>query len=777
MERSSNTGKPAAIGVRECRRSTDGGGGREGHSRPSDESVRVSEVAEWLNLPDSGNEAEEGDGAAPVGNDGAAVAFASRGGEPARIGTASMVSRAAAHDRDVLPAGCAFDNDWPRMDEHGYRDRAHASRDNHDDDDDGDSGNGTGDGGGDGGGSYDISDFSDVFAGVIASFETGDIDGSGDDIGSTLRTAGLADGRFAAGGGLGDSDFNRNAPACRADERRGGTVSDLLLGAQPALPSAAAAAAPRLNGNAARRDRDEQAQAQTQLHRRRNPPFEPPPPVMVPSPRPPQQSHPRPQRPPPWQQRPPTAPLDQLPTSVSLRELLAGLVSRVDLGTRQQLLETHNQFKAGDITVEHLVLKIRQHVQHQTLVDVATALSGAQITYRDYSEYYLDGAAAAATARDGDNESSVSDDHSSMATATTTRSDSTSTDSTGGYNGGGDDDDDDEVGSRPARRRVRKEAWSRVEHLIFLKGLSVFGRGKWKQIADAMPKRSVKQVASHAKKFFLRQKRDVADKRVRSIHDLVLDSPEMRELEYGLEHGLIENPGFDLAAVGIVQQIRAHFCPASPAAVAAAAARAAAAAQTPRSASLSMSAASPASARRHTYHLPPPSPSPQQQQQQQYHSTDAYYGYGSASLPGRVAGPLGRRSPTHYRHWSDEATATATAATAANNYDASRMIEGEYDHGDRGDSNGVAHDSRRHNGGSGGVDCSRQFSLATSLLLQHHRSNKNVGGCSGRDDNADDPEVHDREMRLQKLEHTAILLRSTLGTLRTRMYVSDPRGC
>eukprot|EP00890_Picochlorum_soloecismus_P002826 jgi/Picsp_1/3544/NSC_06382-R1_mcb2 protein len=48
-------------------------------------------------------------------------------------------------------------------------------------------------------------------------------------------------------------------------------------------------------------------------------------------------------------------------------------------------------------------------------------------------------------------------------------------------------------------------SWNEAEHLAFLKGLQVFGKGQWKQISRYyVPTRTPTQVASHAQKHFLR---------------------------------------------------------------------------------------------------------------------------------------------------------------------------------------------------------------------------------------------------------------------------------
>lgn len=76
---------------------------------------------------------------------------------------------------------------------------------------------------------------------------------------------------------------------------------------------------------------------------------------------------------------------------------------------------------------------------------------------------------------------------------------------------------------------------------MFLRGLQKFNRGSWKQISLYVKTRTPTQVQSHAQKFFLRQRQDV--KKKCSIHDLALDSPEMREVarQYGDRDVLFAN--------------------------------------------------------------------------------------------------------------------------------------------------------------------------------------------------------------------------------------------
>lgn len=245
------------------------------------------------------------------------------------------------------------------------------------------------------------------------------------------------------------------------------------------------------------------------------------------------------------------ATLDDTEKTISLKELLSAVLPRVDTCVRQHLLELHNRFKLGRVTLEELVLAIRKKVTHDILVEVTAELQETPKTTRDYESFYLEGEQDRSSSHSVAGDDSDSFDAGSQGADPLSNAHSTMTSATASS--------DTSVQPGAGRSKSKKRTWSHLEHLIFLKGLQIFGRGKWKHIAAAIPGRSVNQVTSHGKKFLLRQKKNFKDKHMRSIHDLVLDSPEMRELEKALENGDISSPGFDLKAVGIVQRIRSNF--------------------------------------------------------------------------------------------------------------------------------------------------------------------------------------------------------------------------
>ncbi|KAL0491103.1 hypothetical protein AKO1_009703 [Acrasis kona] len=85
--------------------------------------------------------------------------------------------------------------------------------------------------------------------------------------------------------------------------------------------------------------------------------------------------------------------------------------------------------------------------------------------------------------------------------------------------------------SEPDGRRPRK-GWTRSEHITFLMGMKLNGRGNWKDISKLLESKSPKQVQSHAQKYFLRQYKQ--NKNKRSIHDF--NEEDLNELLNDVEY-------------------------------------------------------------------------------------------------------------------------------------------------------------------------------------------------------------------------------------------------
>eukprot|EP01118_Nematostelium_gracile_P011216 TRINITY_DN394_c0_g1_i3.p1 TRINITY_DN394_c0_g1~~TRINITY_DN394_c0_g1_i3.p1 ORF type:complete len:491 (+),score=114.46 TRINITY_DN394_c0_g1_i3:196-1668(+) len=66
-----------------------------------------------------------------------------------------------------------------------------------------------------------------------------------------------------------------------------------------------------------------------------------------------------------------------------------------------------------------------------------------------------------------------------------------------------------------------KQGWTKEEHVRFLNGLQIHGKGAWKEISLIVNTRTPTQIQSHAQKYYLRQKQSVKNKR--SIHDLTIE--------------------------------------------------------------------------------------------------------------------------------------------------------------------------------------------------------------------------------------------------------------
>lgn len=83
----------------------------------------------------------------------------------------------------------------------------------------------------------------------------------------------------------------------------------------------------------------------------------------------------------------------------------------------------------------------------------------------------------------------------------------------------------------PIKKGPYKSGWKKDEHLRFLKGLQIHGRGSWKDIALIVGTRTPTQIQVHAHRYYLRQQQGTKNKR--SIHDISLEDLEELEVQHG----------------------------------------------------------------------------------------------------------------------------------------------------------------------------------------------------------------------------------------------------
>ncbi|KAF1872504.1 hypothetical protein Lal_00016805 [Lupinus albus] len=90
----------------------------------------------------------------------------------------------------------------------------------------------------------------------------------------------------------------------------------------------------------------------------------------------------------------------------------------------------------------------------------------------------------------------------------------------------------------PPVQRHKRILWTEDEHRLFVHGLDVYGKGKWKSISiNILPSKTPSQIASHAQKYFLRQ--SAAEKKRRSIHDNHNNMIMMMEPNHNHNHASI----------------------------------------------------------------------------------------------------------------------------------------------------------------------------------------------------------------------------------------------
>ncbi|EME27793.1 myb family transcription factor [Galdieria sulphuraria] len=75
-----------------------------------------------------------------------------------------------------------------------------------------------------------------------------------------------------------------------------------------------------------------------------------------------------------------------------------------------------------------------------------------------------------------------------------------------------------------------KRSWTKKEHFLFLQGLEEYGKGQWQSIANKIGTKTASQVRSHCKKYLMRQQKDQQSKKMKTIHDMTMESPEMQQI-------------------------------------------------------------------------------------------------------------------------------------------------------------------------------------------------------------------------------------------------------
>ncbi|KAE9618771.1 hypothetical protein Lal_00047885 [Lupinus albus] len=97
--------------------------------------------------------------------------------------------------------------------------------------------------------------------------------------------------------------------------------------------------------------------------------------------------------------------------------------------------------------------------------------------------------------------------------------------------------------------RKKGTPWTEEEHKLFLVGLSKFGKGDWRSISrNAVVTRTPTQVASHAQKYFLRQKSVKKERKRSSIHDIT--TVDSKSVPAPMDQNWVPPPG------GPVQQLQ-----------------------------------------------------------------------------------------------------------------------------------------------------------------------------------------------------------------------------
>eukprot|EP01130_Rhizamoeba_saxonica_P011699 TRINITY_DN486_c2_g1_i2.p1 TRINITY_DN486_c2_g1~~TRINITY_DN486_c2_g1_i2.p1 ORF type:complete len:238 (+),score=35.42 TRINITY_DN486_c2_g1_i2:92-715(+) len=79
------------------------------------------------------------------------------------------------------------------------------------------------------------------------------------------------------------------------------------------------------------------------------------------------------------------------------------------------------------------------------------------------------------------------------------------------------------------KTKTIKRGWSKAEHLRFLKGLQLFGRGSWKDISRLVITKNAAQVQSHANRYYKRSSTPTPNRKKKSVHDFQLHHLEILE--------------------------------------------------------------------------------------------------------------------------------------------------------------------------------------------------------------------------------------------------------
>ncbi|XP_010229882.2 transcription factor DIVARICATA [Brachypodium distachyon] len=84
---------------------------------------------------------------------------------------------------------------------------------------------------------------------------------------------------------------------------------------------------------------------------------------------------------------------------------------------------------------------------------------------------------------------------------------------------------------QPVVERCTRNFWTTDEHRLFLHGLRVYGRGKWRDISkNFVTSRTPLQISSHAQKYFKRLQKG-SEKQRYSINDVELDNNDRMNTE------------------------------------------------------------------------------------------------------------------------------------------------------------------------------------------------------------------------------------------------------